>query len=146
MRRRRMSEQARLGAGRHGGEPHVTVPDENDTRLEERERWASAVGGAALTLAGFARRGPVGLLLAAVGAYGVYRGATGRCPASRVLRDAGLLGELDALLRPHASRRGEAMSSGTLEERAPEPPREVSLEASVDDARRPPRSNGHSRP
>ena len=47
------------------------------------ERWASAVGGAALTAYGIKQlkdRSPAGAALAAAGGMLIYRGATGHCP------------------------------------------------------------------
>jgi uncharacterized membrane protein len=48
------------------------------------ERWASALGGAALTAYAIKQlrdRSPVGAALAATGTALIYRGATGHCPA-----------------------------------------------------------------
>src|SRR5438128_12301848 len=47
------------------------------------ERWASAIGGAALTVYGIKQlkdRSPAGAALAAAGGALMYRGATGHCP------------------------------------------------------------------
>ena len=47
------------------------------------ERWASAIGGAALTAYGIKQlkdRSPAGAALAAAGSALIYRGATGHCP------------------------------------------------------------------
>ena len=47
------------------------------------ERWASAIGGAALTAYGIKQlkdRSPAGAALAAAGSALMYRGATGHCP------------------------------------------------------------------
>src|SRR5437762_11193011 len=47
------------------------------------ERWASALGGAALTAYGIKQlkdRSPAGAALAAAGGALIYRGATGHCP------------------------------------------------------------------
>src|SRR5262245_43436423 len=47
------------------------------------ERWASALGGAALTAYGIRQlkgRSPAGAALAAAGGALMYRGATGHCP------------------------------------------------------------------
>jgi uncharacterized membrane protein len=47
------------------------------------ERWASALGGAAITAYGIKQlkdRSPAGAALAAAGSALMYRGATGRCP------------------------------------------------------------------
>ena len=46
------------------------------------ERWASAIGGAALTayaLKQLKERSPAGAMLAAAGTALIYRGATGHC-------------------------------------------------------------------
>src|SRR3954467_12930491 len=55
----------------------------SDINVADVERWASALGGAALTAYGIARlrdRTPAGGALAAAGTMLMYRGATGRCP------------------------------------------------------------------
>ena len=51
--------------------------------VAEVERWASALGGAALTAYGIKQlkdRSPAGAALAAAGGALIYRGATGHCP------------------------------------------------------------------
>jgi uncharacterized membrane protein len=51
--------------------------------VAEAERWASALGGAALTAFGIKQlkeRSPAGAALAAAGGALMYRGATGHCP------------------------------------------------------------------
>ena len=51
--------------------------------VAEVERWASAIGGAALTAFGIKQlkeRSPAGAALAAAGSALMYRGATGHCP------------------------------------------------------------------
>src|SRR5260370_42117226 len=51
--------------------------------VAEVERWASALGGAALTAYGIKQlqdRSPAGAALAAAGSALIYRGATGHCP------------------------------------------------------------------
>ncbi|AKF10611.1 SRPBCC family protein [Sandaracinus amylolyticus] len=53
--------------------------------LDEGERVVSTVAGVALAALGLARGRASGVVLAALGAYGVYRGLTGRCPVSREL-------------------------------------------------------------
>lgn len=53
--------------------------------IGQSERTASALAGGALTLYGLARRDVPGLLLSALGAYVLYRGATGVDPAFQVL-------------------------------------------------------------
>jgi uncharacterized membrane protein len=55
------------------------------TNVHEVERWASVLGGTALTLFGASRRSPGGTALALLGGYFVYRGATGHCPAYQAL-------------------------------------------------------------
>jgi len=49
------------------------------TNVGENERYGSVLGGAALLLAGIARRGVSGLLLGVVGAAFIQRGFTGYC-------------------------------------------------------------------
>lgn len=44
------------------------------------ERWASALGGAALAVYGLRQRSPAGAMIAASGGALIYRGATGHCP------------------------------------------------------------------
>src|SRR5689334_23523203 len=52
--------------------------------VADAERWASALGGAALTAWGLKQlrdeRTPAGAMIAAAGASLIVRGATGRCP------------------------------------------------------------------
>jgi uncharacterized membrane protein len=48
--------------------------------VAEIERWASALGGAALTLYGVRQRSAAGALIAASGGVLIARGATGYCP------------------------------------------------------------------
>jgi uncharacterized membrane protein len=54
-----------------------------DTNVAEVERWASALGGAALAAYGIKQikdRSVAGAMLAAAGGTLIYRGATGHCP------------------------------------------------------------------
>lgn len=44
------------------------------------ERWASALGGAALAVYGIRRRSVAGAMIAASGGALIYRGVSGRCP------------------------------------------------------------------
>lgn len=55
------------------------------TNLAENERMISAIAGGALALYGLARRDTGGMLLAALGGFGLYRGASGHCPAYSIL-------------------------------------------------------------
>jgi uncharacterized membrane protein len=50
------------------------------TNVAEVERWASALGGAALTVFGVKQRSVAGAMIAASGGALIYRGATGHCP------------------------------------------------------------------
>src|SRR5438045_626079 len=55
----------------------------SDVNVADVERWASALGGAALTAYGIKQlkdRSPAGAALAAAGTALMYRGATGFCP------------------------------------------------------------------
>jgi uncharacterized membrane protein len=55
----------------------------SDINVAGAERWASALGGAALTAYAIKQlkdRSPVGAALAAAGSALIYRGATGHCP------------------------------------------------------------------
>jgi uncharacterized membrane protein len=45
----------------------------------DMERWASMVGGGALTAFGLSRRTPMGVGLALLGGMLFHRGSTGRC-------------------------------------------------------------------
>src|SRR5579871_4679809 len=61
-------------------EPRMT----SDVNVADVERWASALGGAALAAFGIKQlkdRSPAGAALAAAGTALIYRGATGYCPA-----------------------------------------------------------------
>jgi len=56
----------------------------SETNVADVERWASALGGAALTAFAVKQlkdRSPAGVALAAAGTALIYRGATGHCPA-----------------------------------------------------------------
>jgi uncharacterized membrane protein len=61
------------------GEPRKPEHEPPVVNVAPWERWASAVGGLAIALAGLRRRGVPGLLLAAAGAELMRRGATGHC-------------------------------------------------------------------
>jgi uncharacterized membrane protein len=50
------------------------------TNVAEVERWASAIGGAALAVYGMRQRSSTGAVLAASGGALIVRGATGYCP------------------------------------------------------------------
>ena len=55
----------------------------SDVNVTDVERWASALGGAALTAYGISQlkdRTPAGGAIAAAGTMLMYRGATGHCP------------------------------------------------------------------
>ena len=54
---------------------------ETNTNIGSPERWATAIAGGTMATYGLIRRSPASLTLAAVGAYLVYRGATGHCAA-----------------------------------------------------------------
>jgi uncharacterized membrane protein len=70
------------------------------------ERWASAIGGAALTALGIKQltdRSPAGAAMAAAGSALMYRGATGYCPvyaAAGITTADGGEGTRDALAGP----------------------------------------------
>jgi len=51
----------------------------NNADVGTVERGVSAAGGTALKLFGLSRRSPLGVALAGLGGYLIYRGATGRC-------------------------------------------------------------------
>src|SRR2546430_4814430 len=58
------------------------VPMNSTVNLADVERWASAIGGAALAAYGVKQlkdRSPAGAALAAAGGALIYRGATGHC-------------------------------------------------------------------
>jgi uncharacterized membrane protein len=52
----------------------------SEMNVAEIERWASALGGAALAVYGVRQRSIGGAMLAASGSALIYRGATGYCP------------------------------------------------------------------
>jgi uncharacterized membrane protein len=56
-----------------------------DQNVGTAERWASAIGGGALTLYGLGRRSISGGILAAFGASLLYRGIGGHCPLYEAL-------------------------------------------------------------
>jgi uncharacterized membrane protein len=51
-----------------------------ETNVAEVERWASALGGAALAVYGIRQRSMAGAMIAASAGALIYRGATGHCP------------------------------------------------------------------
>ncbi len=55
------------------------VSQKNPVNVSQPERLVSVVGGAALTIYGLNKPGPVAWALSAVGAELIYRGATGHC-------------------------------------------------------------------
>ncbi|WP_236518535.1 SRPBCC family protein [Sandaracinus amylolyticus] len=59
-----------------------------ETALGEVERVVSTAVGVVVGALGLARGRVSGTVLAALGAYGVYRGVTGRCPVSREISAA----------------------------------------------------------
>lgn len=60
-------------------------PSPPSINISENERWGSALGGAALLLAGLSRGKMSGLLLGLIGGSLIYRGATGHCTAYQSL-------------------------------------------------------------
>ena len=52
----------------------------SEQNVAQLERWASAIGGAALTVYGIRQRSMAGAMVAASGSALIVRGATGRCP------------------------------------------------------------------
>jgi uncharacterized membrane protein len=52
----------------------------SEQNVAQLERWASALGGAALTVYGIRQRSMAGAMMAASGSALIVRGATGRCP------------------------------------------------------------------
>lgn len=52
----------------------------SEMNVAEMERWASALGGAALAVFGIRQRSMAGAMIAASGGALIYRGATGHCP------------------------------------------------------------------
>jgi uncharacterized membrane protein len=62
-----------------------TLQHGSPRNVNETERWASAIGGAALSAYGLSRRSWPGLVLAAIGGALVYRGALGHCSVYEAL-------------------------------------------------------------
>ena len=56
----------------------------SEHNVAQLERWASALGGAALTVYGMQRRSMAGAMIAASGSALIVRGATGHCPVYAV--------------------------------------------------------------
>jgi uncharacterized membrane protein len=52
----------------------------SDLNVAEVERWASALGGAALAVYGIRQKSIAGAMIAASGGALIYRGASGHCP------------------------------------------------------------------
>jgi uncharacterized membrane protein len=61
----------------------------SEQNVAQFERWASALGGAALTVYGIRQRSMAGAMVAASGSALIVRGATGRCPVYAVRHPAG---------------------------------------------------------
>src|SRR5260370_40380173 len=90
--------------------------------VAEVERWASALGGAALTAYGIKQlkdRSPAGAALAAAGGALIYRGATGHCPVYSV---AGIstAGEHDDTQMALSGARGVNVEEGVTINAAPD--------------------------
>jgi uncharacterized membrane protein len=71
----------------------------SETNVAEVERWASSLGGAALTAYAVKQlkdRSPVGVPLAAAATALIYRGATGHCPIYAAARINTAAGPADA--------------------------------------------------
>lgn len=81
-------------------ERRPTTDNEHGTGVNvgDIERWASVLGGGALTIFGLTRGSLGGVALAAVGSGLVYRGATGHCPAFGAI-GVNTAGESHAALR-----------------------------------------------
>lgn len=60
----------------------IAGPDQN---VNDVERWFSVVAGAALAVYGLSRRSAGGIAVAGIGGALLLRGATGNCPAYRLL-------------------------------------------------------------
>jgi uncharacterized membrane protein len=56
----------------------------SELNVAQVERWASALGGAALAVYGFRQRSVAGVMIAASGGALIVRGATGHCPVYAV--------------------------------------------------------------
>jgi uncharacterized membrane protein len=56
----------------------------SELNVAQVERWASALGGAALAVYGFRQRSVAGAMIAASGGALIVRGATGHCPVYAV--------------------------------------------------------------
>jgi uncharacterized membrane protein len=67
----------------------------SEMNVAEVERWASALGGAALTVLGIKQRSVAGAMIAASGGALIYRGATGYCPVYAATGVSTANGELD---------------------------------------------------
>jgi len=58
----------------------LVVNRTKSVNVDERERWASVIGGGALVAYGISRRSWGGLGMALIGGEMIFRGATGHCP------------------------------------------------------------------
>lgn len=57
------------------------MTDIKQTNISSLERWSTAIGGGALATYGLLKKTPGSYALASLGAYLVFRGASGHCPA-----------------------------------------------------------------
>lgn len=62
--------------------PPAARGDGSGVNISEAERWASTLGGGALTAVGLSRRDWRGMALAALGGAMMVRGVTGHCPVN----------------------------------------------------------------
>jgi uncharacterized membrane protein len=67
----------------------------SELNVAQVERWASALGGAALTVYGIRQRSVAGAMIAASGSALIVRGATGHCPVYAVTGVSTANGESD---------------------------------------------------
>jgi uncharacterized membrane protein len=91
----------------------------SELNVAQVERWASALGGAALTVYGIRQRSIAGAMIAASGGALIARGATGHCPVYAVSGVNTADGESDTRVAL-AGRRGVHVEVAATIDRPPE--------------------------
>ena len=92
----------------------------SELNVAEVERWASALGGAALAVYGIRQRSVTGAMIAASGGALIARGATGHCPVYAVTGVNTADGEQDTRAMLGGSRGIHVETAVTIDRRADE--------------------------
>jgi uncharacterized membrane protein len=81
----RRSDLSLLQINRRPKKVQIISHRKHAINVSPAERWISAIGGGALTVAGVRKRSPGGIALAFLGGALIRRGVTGRCPVYTAL-------------------------------------------------------------